>query len=150
MSPTRLILSCQALAQLISALLQRCLSPLKLCFHSAWLISAHVSCTSALPESLLMQLGLDRVITSMLALLESLVMHLGLVRLSSCMQPSGEDNGDSGRVDHEQTSTVWAEGRPCRHQGGSEAVAPHNQARHYWYALLLTGTYQRHVHDANA
>ena len=48
------------------------------------------------------------------------------------MQLAGEDNGDSGRLDHEQASSVWAEGRPCRHQGGSEAVAPYNQARHYW------------------
>jgi len=57
--------------------------------------------------------------------------RLGL-ELAAYMQLSGEDNGDSGRLDHEQARSVWAEGRPCRHQGGSEAVAPHNQARHYW------------------
>jgi len=76
-------------------------------------------------------LVLDRVNTAMSPLLGSLMMQVTLVELSSCMQHSGEDNGDSGRADHEQASSVWAEGRPCRHQGGSEAVAPHNQARHY-------------------
>ncbi len=76
--PNLSCLSLQLLLQLIFALLQRCMSPLKLCFYSAWFFSAYVSSTSALPELLLMWLGLARAVTSMSALLGSLVMQTGL------------------------------------------------------------------------